>query len=389
MKWACLSLKSKMAKTVYLIAGEASGDFLGSGLMKALKTLSPDVNIIGIGGPLMEIEGLKSLFSMQELSLMGIAEILPHAFHILKRLRQTVNDILQNKPDVIVTIDSPGFCLRVAKKIKQQTNIPIVHYVAPSVWAWREGRAKKLAEKVNHLLTLFPFEPPYFEKYNLPTTFVGHPLTEQIIEADPTFKDRHKISENATVLSILPGSRMGEIRKLLPIFIETAELLSKKINNLHLVFPTLPHLVPVLSKALKTTKIPYTLVSSAAEKYAAFFASNAALAASGTVSLELAFANLPMVIAYKVSSLTYFIVKNLAKIENVCLVNILLGATVVDERLQKNCTAEQLTLALQKILEFQGNKIKQQLLKATRCLYPLTADSPSTVAAKVVLGYCG
>ncbi|MBY0463294.1 MAG: lipid-A-disaccharide synthase [Alphaproteobacteria bacterium] len=377
-----------MAKTIYLIAGEASGDFLGAGLIKALKKLSPDAKIIGIGGPLMTAEGLSSLFPMHELSLMGLTEILPHAFHILKRIRQTVDDIIQKKPDVVVTIDSPGFCLRVAKKIRKQTKISIVHYVAPTVWAWREGRAKKLAAKVDHLLTLFPFEPPYFEKYNLPTTFVGHPLTEQIFKIDPTFRGRYKIPENATLLSVLPGSRMGEINKLLPIFIEAAERLSEKIDNLHLVFPTLPHLAPVLSGFLKTTIIPYTLVTTSSDKYAAFFASNAALAASGTVSLELAFTNLPMVIAYKVSFLTYFIVKRLVKIKNACLINILLEKTVVDEKLQNDCTPEQLTAALEKILNRRGKEMKPHLLEATKRLYPLTSDSPSTLAAKVILGYC-
>lgn len=377
-----------MGKTVYLIAGEASGDFLGAKLIKALKELSPDIKVIGIGGPLMQEQGLQSLFPMQELSLMGIAEILPHAFHILKRIRQTINDIIQNKPDVVVTIDSPGFCLRVAKKVKQLANIPVVHYVAPSVWAWRESRAKKLAGKVDHLLTLFPFEPPYFEKYNLPTTFVGHPLTEQTIEADPTFRSRHKISSDAIVLSILPGSRMGEINKLLPVFMKTVEQLSKKIPNLHLVFPTLPHLAPFLSNALKETKIPYTLLSAPLEKYAAFFASNAALAASGTVSLELAFSNLPMVIAYKVSPLTYFIVKRLVKIKNVCLVNILLERNIVEEKLQKDCTVEQLTKALEKILISHGKEMRPYLKKAVEQLYPKDSDNPSKLAAKVILECC-
>ncbi|MBY0282292.1 MAG: lipid-A-disaccharide synthase [Alphaproteobacteria bacterium] len=377
-----------MAKTIYLIAGEASGDFLGAGLIKALKKLSPDVKIAGIGGPLMEAEGLNSLFPMQELSLMGLTEILPHAFHILKRIRETVDDIVQKQPDVIVTIDSPGFCLRVAKKIIKLTKIPIIHYVAPSVWAWREGRAKKLAEKIDHLLTLFPFEPPYFEKYDLPTTFVGHPLTEQTFKADPNFRGQHKIPKDATVLSILPGSRMGEINKLLPVFLETIKKLSKRVNNLHLVFPTLPHLVPVLSEFLKTITVPYALVTSTSDKYAAFFASNAALAASGTVALELGFANLPMVIAYKVSPLTYFIVKHLVKIKNACLINILLEKTVVEEKLQNDCTPEQLSVALEKILKSNGSEMKSHLLEAIKKLYPPSSDHPSTLAAEVVLGYC-
>jgi len=388
MIWVYLSLKSKMGKTIYLIAGEASGDFLGAKLIEAIKELSPDAKIIGIGGPLMQAQGLQSLFSMQELSLMGIFEILPHAFHLLKRIRQTVDDIVENQPDVLVTIDSPGFCLRVAEKIKQSTNIPIVHYVAPSVWAWRESRAKKLAAKVDHLLTLFPFEPPYFEKYNLPTTFVGHPLTEQTIEADPTFRNRHGIASDVIILSVLPGSRMGELNKLLPVFMQTVDLLSRKFSNLHLVFPTIPHLVPFLSNTLKQAKIPYTLLSSSSERYAAFFSSNAALAASGTVSLELALTNLPMVIAYKISPLTYFFVKYLVKIKNVCLVNILLGKNIIEEKLQKDCNAEELAKAIEKILKSHGKEMKPYLQEAIKQLYPKSSTTPSKLAAKTILQCC-
>ena len=376
-----------MTKTIYLIAGEASGDFLGARLIKSLKEISPDLNFLGVGGPLMQAEGFTSLFPMQELSLMGLTEILPHVFHILKRIRQTASDIIQQKPDVVVTIDSPGFCLRVARKIKQRTQIPIIHYVAPTVWAWREGRAKKLASQVDHLLTLFPFEPPYFQRHKLPTTFVGHPLTEQRIEADSTFKKRHKITADKTVLTILPGSRVGEVNKLFPIFMETAKLLSNKTKNLHLIIPTLPHLLPLLSETLKATKLPYTIVDSS-DKYAAFFASNAALAASGTVCLELAFAGLPMVIAYKVSSITYFIIKRLVKIKNACLINILLDKTVVDEKLQHNCTAKQLTESLEEILITKTKEMKKDLLEATNRLYPNAPDTPSMLAAKIVIKHC-
>jgi len=369
---------------VYLIAGEDSGDFLGAQLIKALKKQAPGVKIMGIGGPLMEQQGLQSLFPMHDLSVMGLTEVLPHALHILKRILQTVRHIKGIKPDVLVTIDSPGFCLRVAKKIKDFGNIPIVHYVAPSVWAWREGRAKKLASKVDHLLTLFPFEPPYFEKYNLPTTFVGHPLIEQNLVPDQTFRDRHHIPSDALVLSILPGSRVGEMKRLLPVFLEAMEILSKTFKNLHLVFPTLPHLVSSLSCALKGISLPYTILDSVPEKYAAFFASDAALAASGTVSLELAFANLPMVIAYKVSPLTYHIVKRLVKVQYACLVNILLGTEIVPERLQKNCTPDKLAAELEKILESKGTT-QTYLKDVQKLLTPPTEEMPSSLAARVVL----
>ena len=372
-----------MSKLVYIIAGEASGDFLGAQLMKAIKKQTPQVQISGIGGALMENEGLQSLFPMQELSLMGLTEILPHAFHLLKRINQTVQDITQKQPAVVVTLDSPGFCLRVSKKLKKRTQIPIVHYVAPSVWAWREGRAKKMARKVDHLLTLFPFEPPYFKKYGLKTTFVGHPLMEQEIKPDPTFRERHCIPSDAPLLTLLPGSRQGEIDRLLPPFLEAIQLLARDYPRLQIVIPTLSHLSSTIAKRLENSHLPVTIVGSS-DKYAAFFASDVALAASGTVSLELAICNLPMVIAYKLSPLTYFIAKWLVKIKNVCLVNILLEKTIIPEKLQNDCEPAQLFLELKSLL--MGTK--QDFRNVISLLSPETHQSPSEKAAHIVLNYC-
>jgi lipid-A-disaccharide synthase len=377
-----------MPRPIYIIAGEASGDFLGAQLIKALKKHAPQIEVAGIGGSLMEQEGVKSLFPMHELSLMGLVEILPHAFHLMRRINQTVQDIIEKQPAVVVTIDSPGFCLRVAKKLKKQTKIPIVHYVAPSVWAWREGRARKLAKKVDHLLTLFPFEPPYFEKYGLKTTFVGHPLIEQEIKSDPTFRERHHIPAEATLLSLLPGSRKGEIDRLLPIFLEAAQLLTKDFPSLQIVIPTLPHLFNVLVKYMEKSYLPITVVETPGEKYAAFFASDAALAASGTVSLELAICNLPMVIAYKLSPVTHFIVKRLVKIKNACLVNILLGKSIVPEKLQDDCDPLQLAFELNILLQNQGGQAKQYFKKAVSLLSSDNYQSPSEKAAQTVLTYC-
>ncbi len=377
-----------MSRLIYIIAGEASGDFLGAQLIKAIKKEAPQVQIAGIGGTLMEREDLKSLFPMQELSLMGLTEILPHAFHLLKRINQTVQDIAQKQPAVIITIDSPGFCLRVAKKIKKITQIPIIHYVAPSVWAWREGRAEKLAKKVDQLLTLFPFEPPYFEKYGLKTTFVGHPLIEQDIKPDPDFRKTHKISSKAPLLTLLPGSRQGEIDKLLPIFLEAAELLKNSYPALQIVIPTLPHLSNLLVKRLENSHLSITIIDTQHEKYAAFFASDIAIAASGTVSLELAICGLPMVIAYKLSSITYFIAKRLIKIKNVCLVNILVGKNIVPEKLQDDCVPLQLAMELKSILQGDSEFTKEHFKQITSLLSPKNNQLPSEKAAKIVLEYC-
>ena len=233
--------------TVFLSAGEPSGDFLGSQLMKALKKqLGANVTFVGLGGSLMAAEGLPSLFPIEELSIMGLAEIIPHIRRIRNRIQETVEAIETIRPDVVVTIDSPGFNFRVGKRLKKRIkSIPLVHYVAPSVWAWRPKRAHAVAQFLDHLLVVFPFEPPYFLKEGLPTTFVGHPVVELGLEKlhDPTFRTRHEIGAQAPILTLLPGSRRGEISRLLPVFQETVVKLQQRYPDLQVVIPTLPHLV--------------------------------------------------------------------------------------------------------------------------------------------------
>ena len=273
-------------RSLYFIAGEASGDFLGGQLIRALRQQCPNLVMKGIGGDAMIQQGLTSLFPMQELSLMGITEILPHLPRLYHRFHQTVSDIICQRPDVLVTIDSPGFCHRVAKAAKKKLpHLKIVHYVAPSVWAWRPSRAKKLAQWVDHLVVLFPFEPPYFTVHGLATTFVGHPLLDQQISFDLSFRERYNIVHNALVLVLLPGSRQGEIKRLLPTFCQTAQNLAQHYPSLHVVAPTLPTLSTQIDQALAATSLPYTIVTSPIDKYSAFYTSDVALAASGTVCL--------------------------------------------------------------------------------------------------------
>mgnify|MGYP002143999649 CR=1 FL=1 len=369
-------------KSIYLIAGEASGDFLGAQLIKALRSSDLSITFKGIGGDLMTAQNFSSLFPMQELSLMGIAEIIPHIPRLYRRIQQTVNDIVAQKPNVLVTIDSPGFCHRVAKAVKKKLpNLKIVHYVAPSVWAWRPGRAKKLGKWVDHLLTLFPFESQYFLPYGLKTTFVGHPLLEQDIQADPTFRKRYGILDNARVVTLLAGSRKGEVERLLSLFCQAVQNLPK----LHIVAPTLPTFVDIIRQELLKTGHSFTITTSAQDKYAAFYTSDAALAASGTVSLELALTGTPMVIGYKVSPLTYFLAKLLIKVKHVCLVNILLNRGVVEEYLQDDCTVGNLTRALNDLLTGQNQHQKPYLEQAISLLKNPNDISPSQKAAEVIL----
>lgn len=378
--------------TVFLSAGEPSGDFLGSQLMKALKKqLGANVTFVGLGGPLMAAEGLPSLFPIEELSIMGLAEIIPHIRRIRSRIQETVKTIETIHPDIVVTIDSPGFNFRVGKDLKKHIqSIPLVHYVAPSVWAWRPGRARAVAQFLNHLLVLFPFEPPYFLKEGLPTTFVGHPVVELGLEKlhDPTFRTRHEISAQTPILTLLPGSRRGEISRLLPVFQETVVKLQQKYPDLQVVIPTLPHLVDQIQKQFT---LPVTIVTTPSEKFAAYKESHAALAASGTVSLELAAASVPMVIAYKVNPITHFLLRRLVKVKYACLVNLLMNQEVVPERLQGDCTPEKLASALEGYFSreegaiFGRGRMVKQLQEAVEKLKPLSSqDTPSVSAARQI-----
>jgi lipid-A-disaccharide synthase len=378
--------------TVFLSAGEPSGDFLGAQLMKALKNqLGDNVTFVGLGGSLMTAEGLSSLFPIEELSIMGLTEIIPHIRRIRNRIKETVEAIEATHPDVVVTIDSPGFNFRVGKRLKKRIkSIPLVHYVAPSVWAWRPRRAHAVAKFLDHLLVLFPFEPPYFLKEGLPTTFVGHPVVELGLEKlkDATFRKRHEIDPTAPILTLLPGSRRGEISRLLPVFQETVLRLQEKYPALHVVIPTLPHLVDQIKGQFT---LPATIVTTPSEKFAAYRESQAALAASGTVSLELAAASVPMVIAYKINSLTHFLLRRLVKVKYACLVNILMNQEVVPERLQGSCTPEKLASALSDYFSreegaiFGRDHVVKKMQEAIIKLKPsISRNTPSTSAAQKI-----
>ena len=293
---------------VFLVAGEPSGDELGARLMAAIEQRRR-VRFAGVGGPLMEARGLSSLFPMAELSVMGLAEVVPHLPKLIRRLSQTAAAVRQCRPAVLLTIDSPGFNFRLAKRLKG-AGVPIVHYVAPSVWAWRPGRARAVAGYLDHLMALLPFEPPYFEAEGLATTFVGHPVLEDgldgIVERGDGegFRRRHRIPPGATVLCVLPGSRRSETGRLLPVFARTLGLLKEQFADLYAVVPTVDTVADEVTAAAAGWPVPAVVIAAASEKAAAFAAADVALAASGTVALELAVAGVPAVIAYRVHPLT-------------------------------------------------------------------------------------
>lgn len=373
---------------IYITAGEPSGDVLGARLMAALKAReNGNIRFAGIGGDLMAEEGLVSLFPMKELSIMGLLEILPHARRLLRRIKQAAKNVDDLKPDMVLTIDSPGFAHRFAVAIKSK-NITRVHYVAPSVWAWKPKRVFKFKKHFDHLLALLPFEPPYFEKVGLPCHFVGHSIIESGADKGDGVKFRkdNNIAEDNTVLCVLPGSRSGEVGRLLPVFQQTVEKLTNQSEKpFHVVIPTVSSMADTIKKHTQNWRATVHIVEGTSVKYDAMAASNAALAASGTVALELAMAKVPTVVAYKFSTLTHFILLRLVGDQFAHLLNIILDNEIIPERIQDDCNVENLSSDISSLLGQKGRDQISQLKPALAQLQTPDHELPSFSAADVVL----
>jgi lipid-A-disaccharide synthase len=333
---------------IYLIAGEESGDVLGGRLMRAITARRPDVTFAGIGGAAMADRGLTSLFPIRSLALMGLLEVLPKIFQLRQLLRQTVADIEVRRPEVLVTIDSPGFTLRVLKAL-QPTALQRAHYVAPQVWAWRENRVKHYPGLWDELLCLLPFEPAFFASHGLHARFVGHPVMESGSDTGNAerFRSRHSIPADAKILTVMPGSRQTEVSRLLPILEETIRLLPER------VVPVVPLAGPVEEVVRQRTEswpIRPILVADTEGKHDAFAASAAALTKSGTSTLELALANVPMLVTYRINPLSHQIAKRMIKVKYASIVNLLLDRPVVPELLQYDSRPDRLAVELHKLL---------------------------------------
>ncbi len=376
------------APLVFLIAGEPSGDVLGGRLMAALnRATGGSVRFAGIGGPNMESHGLTSLFPMSDLTVMGVTEVVPRLPRILRRLRQTVAAAKSSRPAAVVTIDSPDFSFRVARRLKGK-GFPLIHYVAPTVWAWRPGRARAIATFLNHVLALLPFEPPYFEAEGLACTFVGHPVVESGADNGDgaAFRRRHGIEPLAPLVCFLPGSRASEVGPLIPIFGETLARLRAGRPDLRAVVATVETVSQTVTAATRDWPTAPLLVSGTADKYDAFAAADVALAASGTVALELAMAGTPAVIAYKINPLTAFLVRRLIQVRFANLVNIILDRPAVPEFLQNDCRPERLAAAIDHLLG-DADARAQQVAAGRDALHRLGLGGPPTAerAAQVVL----
>ena len=377
---------------IAVIAGETSGDQLGGWLMEALRARRSDIQFVGLGGPMMAAQGLTSLFPIREIALIGIAEILPHIFNIRRRIHETVEMIEREKPDLVVTIDVPGFVLRVLKLLHARGKVrpKLVHYVAPTVWAYRPERAKIVAERYDHLLCLLPFEPPYFTAENLPTSFIGHEIAwwwKSRGDAN-VFLKQHNLNALSPLLAVFPGSRKGEIDRLWPSFRAAIEKLRVNIPNLQVAIQVPEVLLPRMQHETKNWSVAPLLISNADPKKDLFAAATAALAKSGTIGLECALAGLPSIIAYKANALSAFLLRRMIKVKYVNLANILADKMVVPELLQENCTPEKLVEALQPLLidEQARNAQRTELTRIAEQLGTGDAQSPSEKAADILLG---
>jgi lipid-A-disaccharide synthase len=368
---------------IYLIAGEQSGDELGARLMRAIVSLRPDATFAGIGGTAMAARGFESLFPMGDLALMGLLEILPRLRALRGRLRQTVADIAARRPDVVVTIDSPGFTLRVLRAIAP-LGIPRAHYVAPQVWAWREGRVKHFPGLWERLLCLLPFEPAFFAGHGLPATFVGHPVLESGCDTGDAarFRARHGLTPDARVLIVMPGSRRTEVTRLLPILRATLERLREP------VVPVVPLAGPVaaaVEEGVRGWGTRPILVSGTEARHDAFAAASAALTKSGTSTLELALAGVPMVVTYRANPLTIWLLRRFARVKYASLLNLLSGREIVPELLQGDATPDKLAAALRVILTPEGAAAQRAAFVGPLGMLRAPVGLPSEAAAAAVL----
>lgn len=375
---------------IYLIAGEPSGDLLGSRFMRAMqKKTNNQVEFFGVGGESMENAGLKSLFDISDLAIMGLAEVIPSIPKVLKLIKQTVADIEAKKPDVIISIDSWSFGSRVQKAVrKKKLGIPQVHYVAPQVWAWKKKRAQTMYKYVDLLMTLLPQEPKYFTPYKLDAVCVGHPVIEsRVVDGDAAaFKHKYDIADDKTIISILPGSRHNEVSRLLPVFLDAAEQLYEKHPNMHFVIPTVKTVAGRIKEMCKNSKLPLTIVEDEDNRYNAFKASTAAIAASGTVALELAIVDVPHIVAYKVSPLSAMLAKRFLHIQFVNLSNIILGREIIPELLQERCVAGNIRSYIEGLLNHNDWYDKQiDGFKKLRTLLGMGNQTPSEKACDVIL----
>ena len=375
-------MKNYNSPNIYIVAGEPSGDILGDQLIKSLESKFNSPIFNGVGGERMQSNNFTSLFDMSDISIFGIFPVLRKLFFLINKINDVVRDISQKKPDIIILIDSPDFNHRVAKKVKKYLpDVPIVCYVAPTVWAWRQGRAKKMSEYFDYLLSIIPFEVNFFEKYGLKTSYVGHPFIERVKKInDITFSKKYDLDKGKTII-FLPGSRKIEIERHSPVMVQAIKYLKDKDLNLNILIATGQKQLDQIRDYFKDIQI----ITDDHEKYSLFKKADFACAASGTVTLELGLTETPTIVIYKMDKLTWFFISKMVKVKFVSLVNLILGRESSKELLQDNFNKENLIDELSKLLsDEEGQKKQINDLKEFNAIMNQNIDNPSENASKII-----
>jgi lipid-A-disaccharide synthase len=380
---------SSQGLDVFLVAAEESGDRLGAALMRALRERTGgQVRFAGVGGREMAAEGVASLYPIDDLPIIGFSAIPRRIPKILRLMRLTAKTVVARRPHVLVVIDSPGFTRGIARRVRAaDPAIAIVEYVSPSVWAWRPGRARVMRAYIDHILALLPFEPEVHRRLGgPPCTYVGHPLAEEVGDLRPDAEEAHRRLAAPPVLLVLPGSRGGEIERLLAVFADTVALVQEKVGPIEVVIPTIPHLVDPLRQGTAQWPVQPRIVVETADKQAAFRIARAALAKSGTVTLELALAGVPTVGAYRVSWLEGVVGRRMVKVSSVILANLVLGENAVPEFIQDDCTAENLAAALAPLFGDTPERRRQlEAFSRLDAIMEIGSTAPAARAADIVL----
>ncbi len=380
----------KYLSDIFIIAGEASGDLLGADLLKNLKIINKNITINGIGGEEMEkLPFFKSIFNINDISIMGFTEVIKNLFTIKKRIKTTINEIIKNKPKIVITIDSPSFNIRIIKKVKKiLPETKFIHYVAPQVWAWKENRAKKIAKIFDILLCLFPFEPKYFEKYGLKCFIVGHPGIINVTGNKERFFKNYNLNQTEKIISFLPGTRKQMINKLIPIYKDVVTYIKNDNLKTKILIPTTYYLKNYINKLTKSWEIKPIIITDKQNRYDAYSASNIAIAISGTSILELALLKIPTIVVYKVSYLTYLIAKLFIKLKWVSLPNIIMNKQIITELIQNNCTPKNIINEIKNLnKENKIIKYKQDCNDLIKLLQNQNNENPSLKAAKIISKY--
>ena len=373
-------------KKIFILTGEPSGDKLASKVISKLKIKEHDIQYSCVGGSHLNSLGIKSIFDLKEITYIGFTSVLLNIFKIRNKINKTVEEIIKFNPDILFSVDSPDFTLRVAEKVKKlNSKIKTIHYVAPQVWVWREGRVKKFKKFLDHILLLFDFEKKYFDKENIPNTFVGHPLLEQ--EINNKIDLSSMISSDKKIISIFSGSRLSEINLLLPILIDFIEMMNKKFNDFTFVFHATEESKDLIKNKINSEKLNNVdVVSDENIKSQILEQSVFAVSKSGTVSLEICKAKIPSIIIYKMNFLNYLIVKMLIKVKYANIINIINDKEIIPELIQKECNSREVYNSVVYFLK-NPDLMKKQVNQCQKTLNSLENGLSSENTANILLGY--